>query len=107
MGNHTSKTTTAGFLPGSHAPAIAARAIPATSKLTFTVPTGVKPGKTFTVETPGGTETVTMYAARRSGLRALRAQAPRAPCAQANEPRLRPRQGADPNRLKATIADLV
>ena len=34
------------------------------------------------------------YAARRSGLRALRAQAPRAPCAQANEPRLRPRQDA-------------
>ena len=33
------------------------------------------------------------YAARRSGLRALRAQASRAPCAQANEPRLRPRQG--------------
>ena len=33
-----------------------------------------------------------MYAARRSGLRALRAQASRAPCAQANEPRLRPRQ---------------
>ena len=32
------------------------------------------------------------YAARRSGLRALRAQASRAPCAQANEPRLRPRQ---------------
>ena len=31
------------------------------------------------------------YAARRSGLRALRAQASRAPCAQANEPRLRPR----------------
>ena len=34
------------------------------------------------------------YAARRSGLRPLRAQASRAPCAQANEPRLRPRQGA-------------
>ena len=34
------------------------------------------------------------YAARRSGLRALRAQASRAPCAQANEPRLRPRQAA-------------
>ena len=35
-----------------------------------------------------------MYAARRSGLRALRAQASRAPCAQANEPRLPgPRQG--------------
>ena len=34
------------------------------------------------------------YAARRSGLRALRAQASRAPCAQANEPRLRPRQDA-------------
>ena len=33
-----------------------------------------------------------MYAARRSGLRALRAQAPRVPCAQANESRLRPRQ---------------
>ena len=32
------------------------------------------------------------YAARRSGLRALRAQASRAACAQANEPRLRPRQ---------------
>ena len=35
---------------------------------------------------------VDTYAARRSGLRALRAQASRAPCAQANEPRLRPRQ---------------
>lgn len=34
-----------------------------------------------------------LYAARRSGLRALRAQASRAPCAQANEPHLRPRQG--------------
>ena len=32
------------------------------------------------------------YAACRSGLRAMRAQASRAPCAQANEPRLRPRQ---------------
>ena len=32
------------------------------------------------------------YAARRSGLHALRAQASRAPCAQAYEPRLRPRQ---------------
>ncbi len=35
---------------------------------------------------------MTMYAARRSGLRALRAQASRAPCAQANEPRLWPPQ---------------
>ena len=52
MGNHTSKTTTAGFLPGSHAPAIAARAIPATSKLTFTVPAGVKPGKTYAARFP-------------------------------------------------------
>ena len=35
---------------------------------------------------------ILLYAARRSGLRGLRAQASRAPCAQANEPRLRPRQ---------------
>ena len=41
------------------------------------------------------------YAARRSGLRALRAQAPRAPCAQANEPRLRPRQFASSSRRSA------
>ena len=40
----------------------------------------------------GAEISMVMYAARRSGLRALRAQASRAPCAQANEPRLRPRQ---------------
>ena len=40
-----------------------------------------------------------MYAARRSGLRALRAQASRAPCAQANEPRLRPRQAGDDDEI--------
>ena len=39
-----------------------------------------------------GVTKMKQYAARRSYLRALRAQASRAPCAQANEPRLRPRQ---------------
>ena len=43
-----------------------------------------------------------LYAARRSYLRALRAQASRAPCAQANEPRLRPRQTAMPTTARAT-----
>ena len=45
-----------------------------------------------TFQTTLQTCTSDTYAARRSGLRALRAQASRAPCAQANEPRLRPRQ---------------
>ena len=44
------------------------------------------------------------YAARRSGLRALRAQASRAPCAQANEPRLRPRQGVLHDSAEAQAA---
>ena len=45
-----------------------------------------------------------MYAARRSSLRALRAQASRAPCAQANEPRLRPRQI---HLLESTFTELA
>ena len=47
-----------------------------------------------------------MYAARRSGLRALRAQASRAPCAQANEPHLRPRQEATVEKTIQSTKDI-
>ena len=49
---------------------------------------------------------LTRYAARRSGLRPLRAQASRAPCAQANEPRLLPRQNTMKERLIRESAGL-